>query len=135
LYLDIIDLSMYIYSIIVIGNKQHFRLELKSGHCLDDSIGMEILGYLIVALVFLIVVIGGLLLIVFLIGLLTSGGSFNNNYTIRGDHSGTASSGKGGTMNEGDFHSGPGGYSANTAYPDTHYGGGFDGHDEGDFNR
>jgi hypothetical protein len=43
-------------------------------------------------------------------------------------------------MNEGDFHSGPGGYSPNTAYPDTFYGSGgskddFGGHDEGDFNR
>jgi hypothetical protein len=37
------------------------------------------------------------------------------------------------TMNEGDFHSGPGGYSPNTSYPDTFYGSG--GHDEGDFNR
>lgn len=25
-------------------------------------------------------------------------------------------------MNEGDFHSGPGGYEPGTAYPDTHYG-------------
>jgi len=25
-------------------------------------------------------------------------------------------------MNEGDFHSGPGGYTPNTAYPETHYG-------------
>jgi hypothetical protein len=44
-------------------------------------------------------------------------------------------------MNEGDFHSGPEGYSPNTAYPDTFYGsgglGGSDdqGHNEGDFNR
>ena len=36
-------------------------------------------------------------------------------------------------MNEGDFHSGPQGYSPNTAYPETFYGSG--GHDEGDFNR
>lgn len=41
-------------------------------------------------------------------------------------------------MNEGDFHSGPEGYSPNTAYPETFYGSGGssdDGHDEGDFNR
>lgn len=42
-------------------------------------------------------------------------------------------------MDQGDFHSGPEGYSPNTAYPDTFYGSGgnqdFDGHDEGDFNR
>ena len=41
-------------------------------------------------------------------------------------------------MNEGDFHSGPEGYSAGTAYPGTFYasGGSSDGgHDEGDFNR
>lgn len=42
------------------------------------------------------------------------------------------------SMNEGDFHSGPQGYSPNTAYPDTYYGsGGYGsgGQDEGDFNR
>jgi hypothetical protein len=41
-------------------------------------------------------------------------------------------------MNEGDFHSGPGGYSPNTGYPDTFYGSGGSnehGHNEGDFNR
>jgi len=27
-----------------------------------------------------------------------------------------------GGMNEGDFHSGPGGYEPNTAYPESHYG-------------
>jgi hypothetical protein len=29
-------------------------------------------------------------------------------------------------MDEGDFHSGPNGYSPNTAYPETQYGSGFD---------
>lgn len=29
-------------------------------------------------------------------------------------------------MNHGDFHSGPAGYSPNTAYPETQYGSGFD---------
>lgn len=29
-------------------------------------------------------------------------------------------------MNEGDYHSGPAGYSPNTAYPETQYGSGFD---------
>lgn len=41
-------------------------------------------------------------------------------------------------MTEGDFHSGPDGYSPNTSYPDTFYGSGGaseSGHDEGDFNR
>jgi len=45
-------------------------------------------------------------------------------------------------MNQGDFHSGPAGYSPNTAYPDSFYGSGgssaedeFGGHNEGDFNR
>lgn len=50
-----------------------------------------------------------------------------------------ASPSKGPSMNEGDFHSGPEGYSPNTAYPDTFYGSGRSdddsGHDEGDFNR
>ena len=36
-------------------------------------------------------------------------------------------------MNEGDFHSGPAGYSPNTAYPDTFYGSGMD--DEGDWRQ
>ena len=34
-------------------------------------------------------------------------------------------------MNEGDFHSGPDGYSPNTAYPETQYGSGFDEDAEG----
>lgn len=29
-------------------------------------------------------------------------------------------------MNEGDFHSGPAGYSPNSTYPETQYGSGFD---------
>ena len=37
------------------------------------------------------------------------------------------------SMKEGDFHSGPEGYSPNTAYPDTFYGSG--GHYEEDLNR
>jgi hypothetical protein len=44
----------------------------------------------------------------------------------------------GSEMNQGDFHSGPEGYSPNTAYPDTFYGSGGEsdsGHNEGDFNR
>ena len=42
------------------------------------------------------------------------------------------STGKGGSsdigsqMNQGDFHSGPSGYSENTAYPETQYGSNFD---------
>jgi len=41
-------------------------------------------------------------------------------------------------MNQGDMHSGPEGYSPNTAYPDTFYGSDESddqGHNEGDFNR
>lgn len=43
-------------------------------------------------------------------------------------------------MQEGDFHSGPSGYSPATGYQDTFYGSGAEqqdwaGHDEGDFNR
>ena len=37
-----------------------------------------------------------------------------------------------GSMDEGDLHSGPEGYEANTAYPDTFYGGGSDGGFGGD---
>jgi predicted amidophosphoribosyltransferase len=36
-------------------------------------------------------------------------------------------------MDQGDFHSGPHGYSANTAYPDTQYGSGFD--EEAEWNQ
>jgi hypothetical protein len=36
-------------------------------------------------------------------------------------------------MDEGDMHSGPYGYSPNTAYPDTQYGSGFD--EEGEWNQ
>ena len=35
-------------------------------------------------------------------------------------------------MDEGDYHSGPNGYSPNTAYPETQYGSGFD--EEADWN-
>jgi hypothetical protein len=39
-------------------------------------------------------------------------------------------------MTEGDFRSGPEGYSPNTSYPDTFYGsGGESDQNEGDFNR
>jgi hypothetical protein len=49
-----------------------------------------------------------------------------------------ASTDSGSGMTEADLHSGPDGYSPNTAYPDTFYGSGGTseaGHDEGDFNR
>lgn len=36
-------------------------------------------------------------------------------------------------MNEGDFHSGPYGYSPNTAYPETQYGSNFD--EDADWNE
>ena len=36
-------------------------------------------------------------------------------------------------MDQGDYHSGPEGYSANTAYPETQYGSGFD--EEADWNE
>jgi hypothetical protein len=37
------------------------------------------------------------------------------------------------TMNEGDYHSGPHGYSPNTEYPETQYGSSFD--EEADWNE
>jgi len=36
-------------------------------------------------------------------------------------------------MNEGDYHSGPAGYSPGTAYPETQYGSGFD--EEAEWNQ
>lgn len=60
------------------------------------------------------------------------GQSSSNNIIPPASTNDTDSSG----MNEGDYHSGTEGYSANTAYPDTYYGSGdWDVHDEGDFNR
>lgn len=58
----------------------------------------------------------------------------------RAERSNQTRTSKSSSMNEGDFHSGPTGYSANTAYPDTFYGsGGSDSSEmdqnEGDFNR
>ena len=38
-------------------------------------------------------------------------------------------------MNEGDFHSGPNGYSPNTAYPDTFYGSGMEDDEEDEWNH
>ena len=40
----------------------------------------------------------------------------------RADHNDVGAENHPDGMNEGDFHSGPGGYEPNTAYPDSHYG-------------
>jgi hypothetical protein len=85
---------------------------------------MELIGYLIVGVLVLGFAAFALGLVVFLFSILTGATS----------STATPLSGAGNSsMNEGDFHSGPEGYSPNTAYPDTFYGSG--GHDEGDFNR
>ena len=92
---------------------------------------MEIIGAILVGLV----VLGLLGLMVFV--LLWGIGIFSSQYSAPDSRSATESNPVA-TMNEGDFHSGPEGYSPNTAYPDTFYGSGGSsdsGHDEGDFNR
>jgi hypothetical protein len=92
---------------------------------------MEIL-FTVAAIVFVLAIIGAsFYALMFVIGISTSSIKTTDNNSVPADQS----------MNEGDFHSGPNGYSANTAYPDTFYGSrgssndDFDGHDEGDFNR
>jgi hypothetical protein len=85
---------------------------------------MEFIGSLFVGVLVIGFVALSLGLVVFLFSIMAGGTSS----TV------TPSGGSGNSsMNEGDFHSGPEGYSPNTAYPDTFYGSG--GHDEGDFNR
>lgn len=84
-----------------------------------EFIGSIFVGVLVLG--FLALSIG---LVIFLFSIIT-GATYST--TIHSSGSGNPS------MNEGDFHSGPEGYSPNTAYPDTFYGSG--GHDEGDFNR
>jgi hypothetical protein len=84
-----------------------------------EFIGALILGFLVLGLAAF-----ALGLVIFLFSILSGETS---GTTVRSNALGDSS------MNEGDFHSGPFGYSPNTAYPDTFYGSG--GHDEGDFNR
>lgn len=88
-------------------------------------------------------IIGVITVGIFAIGLL-AGVFYVLFWIVKASVSGFAApaseSGASAEMNEGDFHSGPAGYSPNTAYPETFYGSGgrsddFDGHDEGDFNR
>jgi hypothetical protein len=85
---------------------------------------MEFIGFFIVGVLVLGFAALALGLVVFLFSILT-GATSSTATPLNG--AGNSS------MNEGDFHSGPEGYSPNTAYPDTFYGSG--GHDEGDFNR
>lgn len=83
---------------------------------------MEAIGTFIVSLILVLIAIGLGAIALWLLGIL-GGSKPVSSAEVTSDTS----------MNEGDFHSGPNGYSPNTAYPDTFYGSG--GHDEGDFNR
>jgi hypothetical protein len=85
---------------------------------------VEFIGALIIGILVLGVAASALGLVVFLLSILV--GTTSSHI---GPSNGTSNS----LMNEGDFHSGPDGYSPNTAYQDTFYGSG--GNDEGDFNR
>ena len=85
---------------------------------------MELIGALIVGILAVGIAALALGLVIVLFSVLNGGTS-----NMAGPSSGTRDL----SMNEGDFHSGPEGYSPNTAYPDTFYGSG--GHYEGDFNR
>jgi len=101
---------------------------------------MDIIVSLLGSLVILVIVAG----VVFLIGL---GVVLFRSFTIDAAPKSEADTSpgqlnQGDQMNQGDFHSGPGGYSPGTSYPETFYGSRgfsdeaeFDGHDEGDFNR
>ncbi len=53
-------------------------------------------------------------------------GGTNKRSTYRPPNTQSPSPDSAPTMNEGDYHSGPAGYSPNTAYPETQYGSGFD---------
>lgn len=95
---------------------------------------MEILGVIVVSLLGIGLVIGALFLLVWIVGVSLGGqvGSSANDLN--------RPTGKNPPMHEGDFRSGPSGYSPNTGYPDSFYGSGGSaddsgGHDEGDFNR
>jgi len=82
--------------------------------------GMEILAFVLI-IGFLAVALAAVL---FFVGVFSSPpGVATPTRTTRGPEQ----------MNEGDMHSGPEGYSANTAYPETQYGSGFD--DEADWNE
>lgn len=83
---------------------------------------MEAIGTIIVSLLLLAIAIGLGAIALWLLGIFGGSNSTSSATSITDQ-----------SMNEGDFHSGPNGYSPNTAYPDTFYGSG--GHDEGDFNR
>lgn len=85
---------------------------------------MEFIGYLVVSVLVLGFVALSLGLVVFLFSIMTGATSSTTTPSSVSEDS---------SMNEGDLHSGPEGYSPNTAYPETFYGSG--GQDEGDFNR
>lgn len=91
---------------------------------------MEIFAITLGTLVVLAIIIALVGSFIWLLGVISASGA---------PRASTTSTGNDTSMNEGDFHSGPEGYSPNTAYPETFYGSGgsdsFDGHDEGDFNR
>lgn len=89
---------------------------------------MEIIGVIVVGVLAILLIAGALYLLLWIMGV-SLGDSTAGNKQVDSKESASDFSG----MNEGDFHSGPEGYSPNTAYPDTFYGSG--GHDEGDFNR
>lgn len=104
---------------------------------------MEIIGVIVIGVLAILLIAGALYILLWIMGVTLGDASSAASQSNSKDGL-TGSSG----MNEGDFHSGPGGYSPNTAYPDTFYGSGgsssngndfgnddFGGHNEGDFNR
>ena len=95
---------------------------------------MEILGVVVIVVLALGLTMGALYILLWIIRASTS----NMSTTVEAGSSESDSGSQ--VMNQGDFHSGPGGYSPNTAYPDTFYGSGgssddLNGQNEGDFNR
>lgn len=96
---------------------------------------MEIFGVVVIVVLALGLTLGTLYLLLWIIRASTANLSPTAEASVSKQDSGSFQS-----MNQGDFHSGPGGYSPNTAYPDTFYGSGgssddSNGQNEGDFNR
>jgi NADH:ubiquinone oxidoreductase subunit 3 (subunit A) len=87
-----------------------------------DEILVSLIGFVLFAIIAVVVIFA----LLFIIGVVSgsSNPTSRNNVKQEPPHP---------EMNEGDFHSGPAGYSPNTAYPDTFYGSGMD--DEGDWRQ
>lgn len=89
---------------------------------------MEIFGVIVVGVLAILLIAGASYILIWIVKESLGEAKEIATKSLSSESTSTSSG-----MNEGDFHSGPEGYSPNTGYPDTFYGSG--GHDEGDFNR